>query len=576
MDTCKKSNRSEDLMSELAGLLEAIIKSQGQLGKTLTCELRIVLEVKGQPSDNDLLQALVNEFHFDMQLGPLFGGFGDQPKGVGQGLERFRLLRIPGVALSDLPGPPFPLAYAIADTLGLVSAEPDLETDFFPDGPLREEGLEFFGGSLTDCWAPDADDPTHGGLDNMYWALDKIKARAAWEYSETNGGQASYGQGVRVYQPDTGVSEHQELEPGMLRRDIGWNFVEQQADPLDPLQGGHNPGHGTGTASVVASRVAGRMAGSAPKAELVPVRCITSVVRFNQSPVAAAVDFARRSGGHVITMSLGGVWSAALHEALRTAIAQNVIVVAAAGNCWPSVVWPARYDEVIAVGGTNIKDEAWRGSSRGPEVDICAPAEFVPRACRNTPSAPKDLVTGGQGTSFAVALVAGVAALWLAHHGRDKLIASLAPGETLQDRFKRLHQATAQPLPLLPPGCFGSGLVDAEALLRADLGTPVAGDHLEMVAAATDRFKSLKTIVAPEAAEEHLEALPTKAAFDWAKYGLEIAWLALAKSRGGSLEGAGVVVPGLEAAVIPQSPASEDLRQAVRSTDNASLEKILA
>ena len=95
-----------------------------------------------------------------------------------------------------------------------------------------------------------------------------------------------------------------------------------------------------------------------------------------------------------------------------------VVVLAAAGNCAIVVVWPARYDEVIAVAGINVRNEPWRGSCRGGAVDISAPAEFVPRAKRNpADGGGPNVVAGGQGTSFAVAITAGVAALWLGHHG---------------------------------------------------------------------------------------------------------------------------------------------------------------
>ena len=115
-----------------------------------------------------------------------------------------------------------------------------------------------------------------------------------------------------------------------------------------------NPGHGTGTSSVVASREGDKMAGSAPLATLVPLRAVKSVVVFDHGRVAAAVDYSRRNGAHVITMSLGGAWSSSLRAAIRKAIDSGIIVLAAAGNYVHVVVWPARYPEVVAVAGYNI------------------------------------------------------------------------------------------------------------------------------------------------------------------------------------------------------------------------------
>ena len=42
-------------------------------------------------------------------------------------------------------------------------------------------------------------------------------------------------------------------------------------------------------------------------------------------------------------MSLGGIPPFALERAVRRAVAADVIVLAAAGNCVQFVVWPARY-----------------------------------------------------------------------------------------------------------------------------------------------------------------------------------------------------------------------------------------
>lgn len=55
-------------------------------------------------------------------------------------------------------------------------------------------------------------------------------------------------------------------------------------------------------------------------------------------------------------------------------------MLAAAGNCVGVVVYPARYEEVIAVAGINKADQPWKGTCRGEAVDISAPGEFVLRA----------------------------------------------------------------------------------------------------------------------------------------------------------------------------------------------------
>lgn len=197
-----------------------------------------------------------------------------------------------------------------------------------------------------------------------------------------------------------------------------------------------------------------------------------------------------------------------------------MIVLAAAGNCVRLVVWPARYDECIAVAGTNSADRMWKGSCRGSAVDISAPAQNVLKAN----AARGGAVGQGQGTSFAVALTAGVAALWLAHHGRADLIAAArARGETLQDMFRRLVRATAR----RPAGWdtfqLGAGIADARALLEADLG---AGRDRETVLLPDPDTEPgfavaglVAEAVAPEAAEDP--------ELDWHRYGPELALVLL-------------------------------------------------
>lgn len=463
-----------------------------------TYELRYVLESR-EPQSLDRLSAQISvllDSHAYL-LSPL------------ELLDCFAVLRFPTVERTLPQRDLFGIGYALADALGLVSAEPDLGSDFYadPEPDRKAPQLESVGLSRL-CQV--ADDPPV----NRDWALANARVLQAWTLTK--------GKGILIAQPDTGVAAHDEIEPGMLRLDKARDFVTGGANPQDPLGYSGNPGHGTGTASVAASREVGEMAGSAPEAELIPIRCIEDVKVFNASPVVAAILHAIKVECHVITMSLGGVPSRALHSAVRKAIDNDIIVLAAAGNCVRTVVWPARYDEVIAVGGSNVSDRPWKGSCRGDAVDICAPAELVWRAQRANPADPQNIVGGGQGTSFAVALTAGVAALWLAHHGRQAAIqAARAKGLSLQALFKSALKKTAR----VPPGWdhddFGAGLVDAEQLLSLQLSAISSG----AVEAAPDASRSIRAMISLESGAS------TTAGFAWDRYGTEIAAIALAQAK---------------------------------------------
>jgi thermitase len=72
-----------------------------------------------------------------------------------------------------------------------------------------------------------------------------------------------------------------------------------------------------------------------------------------------------------------GVFNKRLRSAITYAQKRGLIIVAAAGNFVPYVVWPAAYEEVIAVTGCDVQREIWKGSARGRQVDVTAPCDGV-------------------------------------------------------------------------------------------------------------------------------------------------------------------------------------------------------
>ena len=504
--------------------------------------LRIILEFRTPPDPTKVVEAIRDSLQIETEAAALAETHGLD--GGDDALAQFVAVTVVGIEPAEVTDSPFELGYAIADATGAVTAEPELGTAFFlaPPGDGAAEGTE---GLLSGCWVDEKEDPT---AKQPRWAVKKIKATEAWTLAPKPGGKAK-GEGIRVFQPDTGVANHAELEAGMLDTALAYDFIDNKKGAVDPLDDQGNPGHGTGTASVVASRESGTIAGSAPLATLVPLRAVTSVVVFDHGRVAAAVEYARRKHAQVITMSLGGAWSSALRAAIGRAIADGIIVMAAAGNCVGFVVWPARYEEVIAVAGYNIKDQPWIGSCSGDAVNVTAPAEFVPRANRapqNGGSATD--VRGGQGTSFAVALTAGVAALWLGHFGVAAIKQALKLGETVQDRFITLLKQTSWQPPDFDTESFGAGIIDAAKLLKHGLQPSI--DTLETVEADTDPLRSLRTLLA-EAAPSSAEAVADVTGGPPAsrRYAAEISHLVLlkqTKERGDMLETPGVDIPPSE------------------------------
>jgi hypothetical protein len=492
--------------------------------------LRIIVEFDGPRDPESVAADIRRRLDIEVMVARMLDDHGlESDSAEEDGLARFLAVTIPAVSRNTLPGTPFELAYAIADATGALTAEPETGASFFvvpPDGEIGLESIESF---PPGCWVPADQDVTEA---QPRWAVEAIRAPQAWAMAPPVGGK-SRGEGISVFQPDTGVADHVEIEAGMLDLNRAWDFVSVKPGATDPLNYAGNPGHGTGTASVVASRDAGKFPGSAPLATLVPLRAIQSVIVLDHGRVATAVEHARRNGANVITMSLGGAWSSVLRAAMGRAIKDGVIILAAAGNCVNMVVWPARYDEVIAVGGTNIADKAWKGSSHGDMVDISAPGEFVPRANRSPSNGGSPTsVVGGQGTSFAVALTAGVAALWLGYHGVSRVKASLGANETVQGRFVGLLKASARQPPGFDTSEYGAGIVDAARLLSLGLG-PAAMEAATEAVAVEDDMRSLRTALRESPIAEPdgvLEATAVPAIAENRRFAAELSHISLQKS----------------------------------------------
>lgn len=401
----------------------------------------------------------------------------------------------------------FELAYRLSDATGL-HVEPDLpSSSFAPPEP------DFAEASGAEVHLP--------GSESHDWALDAIRCREAWQLPPEPGG-ASQGESIFIAHPDTGYTDHRDARADTfdLRRDR--DFLANDDDALDPLDTWTarplvNPGHGTSTASVLAARKVSSIEGVAPKATIVPLRTTKSVVQVFDSDVARAVDYARQIGAHVVSMSLGGTGFRGLREAIDLAVSEGLIVLAAAGNVVRFVVAPANYPNCIAVAAINADDAPWDGSSAGKKVAISAPGESVWVATYRfeTPSGPHPILRRHHGTSFAVAHVAGAAALWLAHHGREALIKRYGR-HRLQAVFLHLIATRGRRRPGGWDGRnYGAGVLDAEALLKAPLpdGTEVdsMAPELALEAATTtpagERVAVLFPDLTPDELEERLAAL---------------------------------------------------------------------
>ena len=403
--------------------------------------------------------------------------------------ESVQLSRSRFQGLTALPPPDNPppvrdvwlLTRQLATIAGIQSAIP-LFAQVVPDpmlGEVDELSLE-----------ADDDEPGMDATLQREWHLQALQVNQAWELLHKR--NLRPGQGITVAVLDTGYTDHPEIlerfmkVEGQPEKVRGLDLIDER-DPRDPLEGLFPltvPSHGTSVASVIASPEGppanwpgnkAWMTGIAPAAQVFMVRMTTHVVLLLPNKITQAVRQAVDAGVDVINVSLGLPYHwPALHAAIQYAAEQGVIVVAASGNYWPHVVYPARFPEVLAAACCGSKRREWRWASAGKEVDVLAPGVSVQRAYSKRDGDEITFeVSPGTGTTFAAACCTGLATLWLSYHGGRSKLADHYAGEQkyISQAFHYLMRNTANPLPGVNLSLYGSGLPQADELLKSDLPT---------------------------------------------------------------------------------------------------------
>ena len=236
---------------------------------------------------------------------------------------------------------------------------------------------------------------------SMQWHLPKIKVDEVWE--EKTGSRD-----VTVAVLDTGVDlNHPDLDEQIVN---GYDFVNNDNDPDD------DQGHGTHMAGTIAAETNNGegIAGINWYAGLMPVKVLDGDGEGTHESVALGLVFAADNGARVINLSFGGEDSSqTMEDAINYAYGKGCVLIAGTGNDGGAVMFPARYDNVIAVGATDEEDSwcdesIWGegfSSSSGAEVDVTAPGNNIV----STYFGGKFAI--GSGTSMATACVSGLAVL---------------------------------------------------------------------------------------------------------------------------------------------------------------------
>ncbi|MGD9880168.1 MAG: S8 family serine peptidase [Reyranella sp.] len=247
---------------------------------------------------------------------------------------------------------------------------------------------------------------------------------------------------VRIAHLDTGYDASHKTRPLHLNTALQRNFVDSDRphDATDRPTALLNPmlGHGTGTIGLLAGNKFdedNQFLGGAPECDIVPIRVANWVVLFRNSAIARAFDYVHglwdqpQSRVHVVTMSMGGIASAAWADAINALYERGIFVVTAAGNNFfnlPTryIVYPARFRRVVAACGVMADERAYADLPARKMAGCYGPRSKEATAmAAYTPNVPwpkfgcADVVDwDGGGTSAATPQIAAAAALWMQKH----------------------------------------------------------------------------------------------------------------------------------------------------------------
>jgi len=222
--------------------------------------------------------------------------------------------------------------------------------------------------------------------ENIPFNIKKVKADTVWNVSN--------GSGIKVAVLDTGISEHDDLSIAG-----GISFVDNNYFDSN--------GHGTAVAGIIAALLNNEgLVGVAPEVSLYSVKIMQGSTG-DLSNAIAGIEWVIDNNISIVSMSFGfNSYSQIFKKALQEAYNHNIVLVAASGNNGEdNILYPAKYDTVIAVGAVDLNDNLASFSSYGFEQELVAPGVDV------NSTYLENSYRLSSGTSMAAPHVAGVAAL---------------------------------------------------------------------------------------------------------------------------------------------------------------------
>lgn len=208
----------------------------------------------------------------------------------------------------------------------------------------------------------------------------------------------SQGKVVKIALIDSGVNFSSDID--VIERK---NFIEN--DECNVLYEDFS-GHGTAIAGIIAALDNEEgISGINPKVELYSARVLNDNLEAPIGKIVEAINWAIDKNVDIINLSFGISQNyVELENVIERANKEGILLVAAAGNDG-EIVYPAAYDEVMAVGSVDAQGNPSVLYDNGAALEIMAPGENI------LASGIFEGVNGVSGTSFAAPHVVGAASV---------------------------------------------------------------------------------------------------------------------------------------------------------------------
>ncbi|PTX18715.1 putative secreted protein (Por secretion system target) [Pontibacter mucosus] len=263
-------------------------------------------------------------------------------------------------------------------------------------------------------------DPASDSTKTTQYYLKKIQAYAGWavEQADTTIVIGILDTGFRLSHHDLKSKvKYNYADPvdgidndgdGLVDNFSGWDFADGDNDVSDDTAW---KGHGTAVAGVAAGATNNGIgiAGTGYNALFLPLKVFSSYPGGGFGGYEAIV-YAVNKGCKVINLSWGGTgFSKYEQDVINYAVLEkDVVVIASGGNTNAFMdIYPAAYDNVISVGGSNNQDVKYKDHTYNYNIDLISPGINI----YSTSQSGDERYGNVGGTSFAAPTVAGGAAL---------------------------------------------------------------------------------------------------------------------------------------------------------------------